>query len=139
MEPTIRIQSRLGKRRQRKRADAASGSIHDDGTPALPSTDTMARRLALAHYIERLIDAGTLRNYAQAAAVLGITRARMTQLMDLVLLSPDVQESVLLGVARSSERGVRARLGEHSESQEHDDRGRRTTGIDRAAWTSRRE
>jgi len=36
--------------------------------------DTLARRFALAHYIERLIDAGKLRNYAQAAAVLGVTR-----------------------------------------------------------------
>lgn len=107
MEPTIRIQSRLGKRRQRKRPNAGSGSVHDDGTPALPSTDTLARRLALAHYIERLIEAGKLRNYAQAAAVLGITRARASQLMDLALIPADRQERILVGNERTSERDLR--------------------------------
>lgn len=96
MEPTIRIQSRLGKRRQRKRADSGVGSVRAvDGTPALQNTASLARRLALAHYVERLIDNGKLRNYAQAAAVLGITRARVSQLADLALLSAHIQEQVL--------------------------------------------
>lgn len=96
MEPTIRIQSQLGKRRQRQRADAGGGSVLAvDAAPTLPATDTLARRLALAHYIERLIDAGKLRNYAHAAAVLGITRARVSQLTDFALLSAHIQEQVL--------------------------------------------
>ena len=99
MEPTIRIQSRLGKRRQRKRADSGVGSVRAvravDGTPGLQSTASLARRLALAHCVERLIDDGKLRNYAQAAAVLGITRARVSQLADLALLSAHIQEQVL--------------------------------------------
>lgn len=108
MEPTIRIQSRLGKRRQRRRADAGGGSVLAvDGAPTLPATDTLARRLALAHHIERLIDGGKLRNYAQAAAVLGITRARMSQLMDLALLPADRQERILVGNERTSERDLR--------------------------------
>lgn len=108
MEPRIRIQSRLGKRRPRKPADAEASRDNDaDTAPAPPFPDTLARRLALAHYIERLIDAGELRNYAQAAAVLGITRARMSQLMDLALLPADVQQELLLCSERCSERDLR--------------------------------
>lgn len=118
MEPTIRIQSRLGKRKLRKRPDAEVEPDCDAVAKPRPMfPGTLARRLALAHYIDRLIDVGQLRNYAQAAAVLGITRARMSQLMDLVLLPPDVQEGVLLGVLRCCERDARARLGQHRESQ----------------------
>lgn len=110
MEPTIRIRSRLGKRRPRKGVDAGGGLVQDaDSTPTPPVPDTLARRLALAHYIERLIDAGELRNYAQAAAVLGITRARMSQLMDLALLPPDVQQELLLCSERCSERDLRTK------------------------------
>ncbi|MBK8977075.1 MAG: hypothetical protein U1E73_09275 [Planctomycetota bacterium] len=108
MEPTIRIQSRLGKQRPRKRPDAgADRATQADAAPVLVFTYTLARRLALAHYIERLIDAGELRNYAHAAAVLGITRARTSQLMDLALLPVDVQQEILLGTERCSERVLR--------------------------------
>lgn len=108
MEPTIRIQSRLGKRRPRKREDAEVGRVRDADATAEPTfPDTMARRLALAHYIDRLIDARELHNYAQAAAVLGVTRARISQLMDLALMPPQAQENVLLGVDRRSERETR--------------------------------
>ena len=108
MEPTIRIQSRLGKRCRTKRAMAQQGLAADaPGAPVPPFPDTLARRLALAHYIERLIDSGKLRNYAQAAAVLGVTRARLSQLMDLALLPAEVQETVLLGTKRRSERDLR--------------------------------
>ena len=117
MEPTIRIQSRLGKRQPGKRAGAVAGREGiADATPEPMFPDTLARRLALAHYIERLIEDGKLRNYAQAAAMLGVTRARMSQLMDLALLSAEVQERVLLGLSRFCERDVRGCLNDPSES-----------------------
>ena len=52
-------------------------------------------RLALAYYVERCIEDGTLENYADAARRLGITRARMTQVMDLMLVSNRRREEVL--------------------------------------------
>ena len=117
MEPTIRIQSRLGKRRPRKRAGAEAGREGNaDASPEPTVPDTLARRLALAHYIERLIQDGRLRNYAQAAAVLGVTRARMSQLMDLALLGAEVQERVLLGLSRFCERDLRGCSNDHSDS-----------------------
>lgn len=58
--------------------------------------DRKARRLALAYLIERRIDAGSLRDYAEAAERLGLTRARLTQVMDLLLLPSCEQERLLL-------------------------------------------
>lgn len=52
--------------------------------------------LALAHTIQRTIDRGEIRDQAEAARRLGLTRARMTQILDLTLLAPDLQEEILL-------------------------------------------
>jgi len=51
--------------------------------------------LALAHTIQRAIDRGRIRDQAEAARRLGLTRARLTQIMDLTLIAPDVQEEIL--------------------------------------------
>ena len=71
-----------------------------------------ARMLALAYYIERLIESGELKDYADAARKLGLTRARISQVMDLLVLSPTIQEAILSGKAVGSERQSR-RLVRH--------------------------
>ena len=48
-----------------------------------PPPSRAARMLALAHHVERLIEAGELTGYADAARGLGLTRARLTQVMNL--------------------------------------------------------
>jgi hypothetical protein len=53
--------------------------------------------LALGHEIVRLVDAGLLKDLADAAELLGFTRARVTQIVDLTLLAPDIQEALLFG------------------------------------------
>jgi hypothetical protein len=71
----------------------------------------IATALALAHMIQRAIDRGEIRDQAEAARRLGVTRARMTQIMDLNLLAPDLQEQLLLiwdGSASVSGRALRA-------------------------------
>jgi hypothetical protein len=73
----------------------------------------MARRIALAHYIEALIEAGKLRDLAQAAERLGITTARITQVCDLALLDPAIQAAVLLGEVEPRDRHLSA-VGRHS-------------------------
>ncbi len=55
----------------------------------------VARRLALAHRIAADIEAGRYKDYADVARRHGLTRARLTQLMNLLLLAPDIQEEVL--------------------------------------------
>ena len=48
----------------------------------------VAVTLALAHMIQRAIDRGEIRDQAEAARRLGLTRARLTQILDLTLLAP---------------------------------------------------
>ena len=66
-------------------------------TPAPAPVSPVARRLALAYYVERCLDAGLIQSYAEAARKLGITRARMTQVMDLLILPAEEPERLLCG------------------------------------------
>ncbi len=63
------------------------------GTVTSPAR--VAVQLALAHQIRRAIDSGEVADQAAAARQLGLTRARLTQLLDLTLLAPDIQERIL--------------------------------------------
>ncbi len=60
--------------------------------------------LALAHYVERLVEEGTLASYADAARQLGVSGARMSQILNLLNLPPRVQQALLLGDLHLSER-----------------------------------
>ena len=62
----------------------------------------VAVTLALAHTIQRAIDRGEIRDQADAARKLGVTRARLTQIMDLTLLAPDLQERILFLESRGA-------------------------------------
>jgi hypothetical protein len=55
----------------------------------------IARQLALAHALRRRLERGEFADFADMARQLGFTRARVTQLMDLLLLAPEVQEEIL--------------------------------------------
>jgi len=67
--------------------------------------------LALSWLIDELVESGRLRGYADAAPRLGISRARMSQIARLRWLAPEIQERVLAGELRVSERGVRSVAG----------------------------
>lgn len=55
----------------------------------------VARLLALAHRWQRMLDEGEVLDYADLARLTGVTRARVSQIMDLLLLAPDIQEEIL--------------------------------------------
>jgi hypothetical protein len=55
----------------------------------------ITRLLALAHHIQELLDTGQVKDLAEVARRGHITRARMTQIMNLLLLAPDIQEEIL--------------------------------------------
>jgi len=55
----------------------------------------IARLMALAIRFERLVAAGEVRDYAELARLGHVTRARMTQIMNLLNLAPDIQEEIL--------------------------------------------
>ncbi len=76
--------------------------------PGTRPVSRAARMLALAHYVERLVEQGTVASYAEASRQLGVSRARMTQILNLLNLPPRVQEGLLLVDLHLSERRVRA-------------------------------
>lgn len=55
----------------------------------------VARLLAFAHNIDGMIRSGAIRDWADAARLVGVTRARMTQIANLVLLAPSIQQDIL--------------------------------------------
>ena len=64
--------------------------------PAVPGrVPRAARLLALAHRLERLLRTGVVRDYAALARLGHVTRARISQVMALLLLAPDIQEQIL--------------------------------------------
>ena len=71
-----------------------------------------ARMLALAHHIERQIEDGAIPDYAAAARALGLTRARITQVMNLLLLAPEIQGRILRRDLVLTERALRRVVGE---------------------------
>jgi hypothetical protein len=56
--------------------------------------------MALAIHMDDLIRRGEVADYAELARLAHVTRARVTQIMSLLHLAPDIQEE-LLGLPRS--------------------------------------
>jgi hypothetical protein len=77
--------------------------------PPPPKPTVLARTLAHAHRLQAMIDVGAAEHRANLAVELGFSRARITQIMDLLLLAPDIQEEILLSVAPSGRDAVTAR------------------------------
>jgi len=67
--------------------------------PPLPRIPRVTRLMALAIKFQDMVDRGEVRDYADLARLGHVTRARMSQIMNLLLLAPDIQEQLL---ARSS-------------------------------------
>jgi hypothetical protein len=55
----------------------------------------VARLMALAIRLDGLIRTGQIRDQAQVARLGRVTRARVTQIMNLLFLAPDLQEQLL--------------------------------------------
>ncbi len=72
-----------------------------------------AKMLALAHEIQRLLDAHIVQDRGAAARLMGCSRPRITQLLNLLLLAPDIQEQLLFarvesGIDKVHEHGLRS-------------------------------
>jgi hypothetical protein len=57
--------------------------------------------MALAIKFQEMVDCGEVRDYADLARLGYVTRARMTQIMNMLLLAPEIQAQ-LLGLGRNS-------------------------------------
>ena len=77
--------------------------------PAAARIPRITRLMALAIKFQAMIEQGEVRDYADLARLGYVTRARLTQIMNLLLLAPDIQEWILLGTPPTgkNERGFR--------------------------------
>jgi hypothetical protein len=68
----------------------------------------IARLMALAIRFDSMLRAGSIQNIAEIGRLGHVTRARMSQIMALLDLSPDIQEQILfLNSGRLNERNIR--------------------------------
>src|SRR5450432_3419297 len=51
--------------------------------------------MAVAHHLEQLVVSGKVKDYAELARLGHVSRARITQIMNLLLLAPEIQEEIL--------------------------------------------
>lgn len=56
----------------------------------------ITRLMALAIKFHEMVSHGEVQDYADLARLGYVTRARVTQIMNLLLLAPDIQETILL-------------------------------------------
>ena len=77
------------------RKQMTSGVAPVAATVPLGRVPRLARLMALAIRFEGLLSQGEVRDYADLARLGHVTRARVTQIMNLLNLSPDVQEEIL--------------------------------------------
>ena len=83
-------------------ARQAVGRSKKAAAPAPPRIPRITRLMALAIKFQEMIDRGEVRDYADLARLGFVTRARVTQIMNLLNLAPQIQEGLLLPNGRSS-------------------------------------
>lgn len=64
--------------------------------PEPPRIPRITRLMALAIKFQDMVDHGEVSDYADLARLGFVTRARLTQIMNLLLLAPDIQASLLM-------------------------------------------
>ena len=71
--------------------------VREGPKPARPAgrIPRVARILAQAHHFQNLLDTGVVRTQMELAELTRLTTARITQIMNLLILAPDIQEEIL--------------------------------------------
>lgn len=89
------VDSLLHKKREGKRIVLAEGKAPQPKRPPIGRLPRITRYMALAVYYEDLVRKGHVHDYAEIATLGHVTRARVTQIMNLRLLAPEIQEELL--------------------------------------------
>lgn len=94
---TTRLHLHAGKKGtlQLRPGGEPTGKVADVGKTDAGRVPRLARLMALAIRFETLIRAGEVTDYADLARLGHVTRARVTQIMNLLLLAPKIQEEIL--------------------------------------------
>jgi DNA invertase Pin-like site-specific DNA recombinase len=87
---------RTSARKEHSKTSQSSTAESDSEVAGPPSVPRVSRLLALALKMEQMIQEGTVKNYSELAHLGQVSTARITQVMNLLHLAPDIQEDVLL-------------------------------------------
>lgn len=94
MKP-IRVEAEIHfQRRERGHRVLVEGPQEDTPRPS-GRIPRVTRLMALAIRFDGLIKAGKIDNQAELAQLGNVSRARVTQIMNLLMLAPDIQEDLL--------------------------------------------
>lgn len=88
LEISFTLKSKNGKRAGRRQED-------EDRNIEAGNVPRISKLMALAIRFDGIIRRGEVRDYADLARLGYVTRARITQVMNLLNLAPDIQEAVL--------------------------------------------
>lgn len=105
---------RITRRPDRSRAIVAAS---DNSAPPAGRVPRISRLMALAIHFDRLLREGKVRDQSELARLAHVTQPRMTQIMNLNHLAPEIQEQLLFlptlttGRSRSCERHLRQTAG----------------------------
>jgi hypothetical protein len=83
------------RRRPKGRHELGNGVVVSAAELEPGRVPRVARLMALAIRFEHLVRTGQVASYSQLARLGRVTRARISQIMNLLLLAPDLQEQVL--------------------------------------------
>lgn len=85
-----KIHFQLGRRGRKQLRDGVGGAAVSSGR-----VPRVSRLMALAIRFDQLIREGVVADQAELARLGHVTRARLTQIMNLLCLAPDLQEQIL--------------------------------------------
>ena len=102
---TLSVRPRRQESRKGGQAEAASDTVRRSRIPRV------TRLMALAIKFQGTVDRDEVRDYADLARLGYVTRARITQIMNMLNLAPDIQEEILgtdgLAIKNIPERRIR--------------------------------
>lgn len=103
-DQTLQIEITIAPPKGRKGGRQGSPKVPDP-----PRTARIARLMALAIKFQDMVDRGEVHDYADLARLGYVSRARVTQIMNLLNLHPEIQEELLFsGASLPAEHSLRA-------------------------------
>jgi hypothetical protein len=96
MKTSFTIEKDIHFRREARGRQQLRGGVEPEAAlPALNRVPRVARLMALAIRFDGLLQTGLVRDQAELARLGQVTRARISQILGLIHLAPDIQEEIL--------------------------------------------
>jgi hypothetical protein len=94
MKADFKVEVRMPFKSEPKRGKRRAEKPRKTDSPSRPPR--IAVLMALAIRMEQLLQNGHVRDQAELAMMTGVSRARVTQVMGMLNLAPDIQEELLI-------------------------------------------